>query len=92
MLSYFAGYCCWYYSPPSYCVYIYFGPFVWPTLGIYLAQGFHEVLQLLIEKLWSSANCFFPKGEGTYDTVLSREIMVAIPLSTGQYGLACCKL
>ena len=43
-------------------------------------QSLPEVLQLLIEKLWSSAYSFDPMGKCTYDTVLGREIMVTIPL------------
>ena len=35
-------------------------------------QSLPEVLQLLTEKLWSSAYSFGPMGKCTYDTVLSR--------------------
>ena len=38
------------------------------------------MLNFLVKELWSSANCFCPMGEGTYDTVLGNQIMITIPL------------
>ena len=43
-------------------------------------QSLPVVLYFPLEELWSSANCFGPMGKCTYDTILSSQIMVTIPL------------
>ena len=51
-----------------------------PARVLTLSQSFPEMLQLFIENLRSSVKYFVSMGESTYDPVLSRKIMMAIPL------------
>ena len=63
--------------PLGHCLCIYFKPFVWPTWGI--STWCWLPWNVSTPHLEVLAQCIL-FGEGNYDTILSREIMVTIPL------------
>ena len=55
--------------------------FIYGPPGVFAPyQSLPELFHLLIKKFWCGAYCFGPMGKGTNDTVLSRQIVMTIPL------------